>query len=817
MESLVVDSAFSWGKSVFLTGHTGFKGVWLALWLQRLGDKVSGLALTPEPRPYLYGIAQVADGMHAQIGDVNDLPAVLQVVQQAQLEIMMHLAAQPLVRRSYADPLATYQANVMGTLRVLEAIRSCSSVKPTVMVTTDKCHDNREWLWSYRESDGLGGYDPYSSRKACMEILVAAYRNSYFYQGVVAIVTARAGKLIGGGDWAQDRLVPDLVRALDGNRAIVLRNPLASRSWPHVLEPLAGHLLLAECLYRERKGYAEAWSFGPGHYAHQSVGWIVDCVVERWPKLSKQIDANEQQHEAYLLTPDSSKARARLGWHGYWNLYRALEKKPGQVRKSSSGTRYEKPVLDPNRLLQPIGRVRMSQSTELDALRAEIPGLVGRYAELAFAAREFLPGVTPIAPSGKVVGVPELQHLVESSLDGWLTTGRFNCDFESQLAAFIGAKHLLTVNSGSSANLLAVAALTSPQLGGRALQAGDEVITVAAGFPTAVNPLLHYGLVPVFVDIVLPTYNIDVDQIEAAISPKTKAIMLAHTLGNPFDLTAIIKLARRYGLWLIEGCCDALGSTYTPFEPIVDAQGKTIQAGETHHVGTFGDIGTLSFYPAHQITMGEGGAVFTSNGVLKRILELFRDWGRDCFCEPGRDNTCRKRFEYQLGELPFGFDHKYTYSHAGYNMKITDMQAACGLAQLSGLPGFVASRQENFTFLKAGLANCEAYLLLPEPAFFASPAWFGFPITIKDPSAVQRANLIRYLEQHKIGTRLLFGGNLTCQPYMMGRHFRVVGELLNTNKVMRNTFWVGVQPSLNREVLAYIAATILCFLRVNPQ
>lgn len=458
----------------------------------------------------------------------------------------------------------------------------------------------------------------------------------------------------------------------------------------------------------------------------------------------------------------------------------------------------------------------MTDTDQKARLREEIAGLVAEYAALEYAPHQFIAGRTPIPPSGKLLGAAELQNLVEASLDGWLTTGRFNRAFEQQLAAFIGVKYALTVNSGSSANLLAVAALTSPKLGERTLKAGDEVITVAAGFPTTLNPLLHFGLVPVFVDIVLPGYNIDPEQIEAAISPKTKAIVLAHTLGNPFDLTTVVKLARKYGLWLIEDCCDALGSTYAPAEPLTDANGKTAPAGEPRHVGTFGDIGSLSFYPAHQITMGEGGAVFTQNNLLKRILESFRDWGRDCFCEPGHDNTCRKRFDYQLGDLPYGYDHKYTYSHAGYNLKITDMQAACGLAQLNRLPGFVAKRRENFALLKAGLAGCQEHLLLPEATPHGVPAWFGFPLTVKDGSELRRTDLIRYLERHKIGTRLLFGGNLTCQPYMKARSFRVAGELSNTDKAMNDTFWVGIQPSLTPEMLAYTASTIKTFLDVKP-
>lgn len=454
----------------------------------------------------------------------------------------------------------------------------------------------------------------------------------------------------------------------------------------------------------------------------------------------------------------------------------------------------------------------MSDADAKNRLRQEIAALVERYAALQYAPGEFNAGQTLIPPSGKVMGAPELQNMVEAALDGWLTTGRFNQAFERQLADFIGVKHALTVNSGSSANLLAVAALTSAKLGARALQPGDEVITVAAGFPTTVNPLLLYGLVPVFVDIALPGYNIDAARIEAAITPKTKLIMLAHTLGNPFDIAEVVRLARQYDLWLIEDCCDALGTTYTPPLPLVDAQGKTVPAGISRHVGTFGDIGTLSFYPAHQITMGEGGAVFTQNALLKRILESFRDWGRDCFCEPGHDNTCRKRFDYQLGELPYGYDHKYTYAHAGYNLKLTDMQAAVGLAQLQRLPGFVADRRRNFQRLRDGLAGLQDCLVLPEAAPGAAPSWFGLPLTLQRHD---RRAFVVFLQQKKIDSRLLFAGNLLRQPYFAGRVHRVTSDLTVTDRVMNDALWLGCYPGLSDAMLDYMIDSIKAFFSGN--
>lgn len=428
------------------------------------------------------------------------------------------------------------------------------------------------------------------------------------------------------------------------------------------------------------------------------------------------------------------------------------------------------------------------------ALRKQILELVGQYGALFETPKAFVPGQSVIPAAGKVIGATELQHLVDASLDGWLTTGRFNDAFEKRLAAFLGIKHVLTVNSGSSANLLALAALTSPKLGDRALKPGDEVIGVAAGFPTTVNPILQYGMVPVFVDVDIPTYNIDVTKLEAAISDKTRAIMLAHTLGNPYNLSEITRIAKKHNLWLIEDCCDALGSTYN---------------GQL--AGTFGDIGTLSFYPAHHITMGEGGAVFTNNDQLKRIVESFRDWGRDCYCAPGKDNTCGKRFGWQLGSLPVGYDHKYTYAHLGYNLKITDMQAACALAQMERLPKFVESRKQNYALLKQQLLTSEEFLILPEATPGSDPSWFGFPITIRETAGVSRVDLLKYLDQHKIGVRLLFAGNLTRQPYMHGRDFRISGELANTDIVMNDSFWIGIYPGLNESMLSYAAEKITTF------
>lgn len=431
-----------------------------------------------------------------------------------------------------------------------------------------------------------------------------------------------------------------------------------------------------------------------------------------------------------------------------------------------------------------------------EQILSQILDLVDRYNALAGEPQPFEPGISTVPPSGKVISGNERRYMVEAALEAWLTTGRFNDEFEKKLAAYIGADHALTVNSGSSANLVAFHSLTSRYLGKKAIVKGDEVITVAAGFPTTVNPIMQFGAVPVFVDVDIPTYNIDVTKIEEAITDKTKAIMIAHTLGNPFNVDEVRRICDEHGLFLVEDCCDALGSTY---------RGR--------RVGTFGDVATLSFYPAHHITMGEGGAVFTNRNAVKRGIESFRDWGRDCYCAPGEDNTCGRRFRWKLGDLPEGYDHKYTYSHMGYNLKITDMQAACGLAQLEKVDEFVEARRKNFEYLKAQLLDLEDILILPEATEGADPSWFGFPITLREGAPVARNHVTVGLDERKVGTRLLFAGNLVRQPYMKGREFRVVGDLANADRVMRNTFWVGIYPGLMQAHLDYTAESIRALVK----
>ena len=420
-----------------------------------------------------------------------------------------------------------------------------------------------------------------------------------------------------------------------------------------------------------------------------------------------------------------------------------------------------------------------------DELRASVSELVRQYYEAAFAEQEFVPGQSQVACAGRVFDAEELVHLVDSSLDFWLTTGRFAARFEREFARFFERREAILVNSGSSANLLALSCLTSPRLGERALKPGDEVITAAAGFPTTVNPIVQNRLVPVFIDVTVPTYNIDVRQLEEAYSEKTRAVMIAHTLGNPFDLGAVMDFVRRHNLWLIEDCCDAVGSLY-----------------HGRKVGTFGDLATVSFYPAHHITMGEGGAVITDTPLLRTLVESFRDWGRDCWCDPGKDDTCGKRFDWQLGDLPCGYDHKYTYSHIGYNLKLTDMQAAIGVAQLKKLGRFIEARRENFRLLHEGLREFQDMFILPEATEGAEPSWFGFPIGVR--AGLSRNQITKYLEQHKIATRLIFAGNLVRQPAYKDVPRRVIGDLSNSDFVMNQTFWIGVYPGLGPAQIDYI-------------
>ena len=430
-----------------------------------------------------------------------------------------------------------------------------------------------------------------------------------------------------------------------------------------------------------------------------------------------------------------------------------------------------------------------------EALRQQILALVQEYYEAEHSQHPFTPGETEVPVSGRVFDAAEMVNLVDSSLEFWLTTGRYAEQFERDFARWMGVRHVILCNSGSSANLLALSALTSPKLAERQILPGDEVITVAAGFPTTVNPIVQNQLTPVFLDVELGTYNVDVSLLETAVSPRTKAIMIAHTLGNPFNLDAVLAVANKHNLWLIEDNCDAVGATYN---------GRL--------TGSFGHLSTVSFYPAHHITMGEGGSILTRHAQLKKLVESFRDWGRDCWCAPGVANTCGKRFEWQLGELPEGYDHKYIYSHIGYNLKMTDMQAAIGVAQLDKLSGFITARKRNWQLLYDGLKQHEEYFILPEATPNSDPSWFGFLLTVRPDAPFSRNELIQFLEANQVATRLLFSGNITRQPAYQNVSYRVVGNLTNTDTVMNHTFWIGVYPKITPSMVEYVLTTFARFL-----
>ena len=430
-----------------------------------------------------------------------------------------------------------------------------------------------------------------------------------------------------------------------------------------------------------------------------------------------------------------------------------------------------------------------------DALRQQILSLVGEYYSEAFPKKPFLGGISQIPVSGKVFDESELTNLVDSSLDFWLTSGRFSQEFEEQFAKVMGVKHAMLCNSGSSANLLAVSALKSDRLGERALVDGDEVITMAAGFPTTVNPIIQNRLIPVFIDCELGTYDATAENIQAAVSPKTRAIVMAHALGNPFNLDAVMSIAKENNLFVIEDSCDAVGATY---------DGKP--------VGSFGDLSTASFYPAHHVTMGEGGCVQAKTASMRKIVESLRDWGRDCWCPTGHDDTCGRRFDWQLGGLPYGYDHKYTYSHIGYNLKLTDMQAAVGVAQLKKLPEFIAARRKNFNRLYQGLKKYEEFFILPQTTPKSEPSWFGFLLTVRPGAPFTRFEIVQHLESRRVATRQLFGGNLLAQPAYQNIEHRISGDLTNTEIVSTNTFWIGVFPGLTDEMIDFMIATIHEFM-----
>ena len=796
------DPEFYRGKRVFVTGHTGFKGSWLCKMLLMAGAEVTGYSLQPPTQPNLFSIAGVEDKMHSVIGDIRDFDALKAAFDAAQPDIVLHLAAQPIVRDSYKDPRYTYETNVMGTVNLLECVRLARqqgrAPRSVLNVTTDKVYHNNEWAWGYRENEPLDGFDPYSNSKSCSELATHSYINSFFADKTVAVSTARAGNVIGGGDFANDRIIPDCVRAMAAGRKIGVRNPYSTRPYQHVLEPLAAYLLIAQRQYEDSR-FAGYYNVGPDDCDCVTTGTLVDLFCRAWggdAAWENQAEANAP-HEANFLKLDCSKLKTTFGWTPRWHMAECMEKTVAFSKIWLANG--DVPAEMEKEINIFFGGAIIMWKNEAEA-REQIKAMVAEY------YHDFKEKKTPyqegdrITYAARVFDEKEMCALTDATLDFWLTTGRFADQFEKEFAKWIGVKFAHLVNSGSSANLIAFMALTAPELGDRQIRKGDEIITVACGFPTTVNPAIQYGAVPVFVDVTVPQYNIDVTKLEAALSPKTKAVMIAHTLGNPFDLSAVKAFCDAHNLWLVEDNCDALGTQYTI-------------NGETRFTGTWGDIGTSSFYPPHHMTMGEGGCVYTNNPLLNRLILSFRDWGRDCICPSGQDNFCGHRFDGQFGELPKGYDHKYVYSHFGYNLKVTDMQAAIGCEQLKKFPTFIERRRHNWDRLRAALEPAADKLILPEPAANSRPSWFGFLISVKPESGLDRNAVTRYVESHNVQTRLLFSGNLIkhpCFDQIRGTDaYRVAGELTNTDFIMNNTFWVGVYPGMTDEMIDYMAKTII--------
>ena len=784
-------------KRVFVTGHTGFKGSWLCKILTMAGAEVTGYSLPPSTTPNLFELCGIEGEIHSVIGDVRDYESLKAAFDVAQPEIVFHLAAQPIVRESYKSPAYTYETNVMGTVNILECIRNSDCVKSFLNVTTDKVYENKEQHRSFSESDPLDGYDPYSNSKSCSELVTHSFKRSFFSDSRVAISTARAGNVIGGGDFAADRIIPDCCRAAIKGCDITVRNPYSVRPYQHVLEPLFAYLMIAEEQYKNpaKSGY---YNVGPDDCDCVSTGELVQIFCDKFGGIKWVNTAEENApHEAGFLKLDCSLLKSTFGWKPRWNIETAVEKTVEWLRVYSENgdisAVMEKQI---NVFLK--DRIMFENMTEQQA-RQQILDMVGEYCDTFHNRNKDFSEGDRIPYAARVYDREEMVNLADSTLEFWLTSGRFTDEFEKGLSEFLQVKYCSLVNSGSSANLLAFMALTSPLLGERRVNRGDEIITAAAGFPTTVAPIIQYGAVPVFIDVTVPQYNIDVTMLEKALSEKTKAVMVAHTLGNPFDIRSVKEFCDKHGLWLIEDNCDALGSQYT-------------LNGEKRYTGTFGDIGTSSFYPPHHMTMGEGGAVYTNNPLLAKIVRSLRDWGRDCVCKSGCDNMCGHRFDKQYGELPLGYDHKYVYSHFGYNLKATDMQAAVGCAQLKKLPEFIEKRKANFKRLRSILENVSDKLILPEACENSEPSWFGFLMTCKN--GADRNSVVKFLESKGIQTRMLFAGNLTKHPCFdemrkSGEGYRIVGELCETDRIMRDTIWVGVYPGMTDEMIDYIGKTII--------
>ncbi len=809
------------GKRVWLSGHTGFMGSWLALWLHRRGAEVHGFALDPPTRPSNFALSRVGDLLASDVrADLRDAAAVSKALAAADPDVVLHLGAQPLVRESYISPVDTFATNVMGTTHVLEAVRRRGRACAVVIATTDKCYEPHADGTPHVESDRLGGHDPYAASKAAAEVVVDAYRRSYFsperiHAHGVQLATVRAGNAIGGGDWAPDRILPDAVRCALAGRSLELRMPLAVRPWQHVLEPLSGYLRLVEAMLSgPDRRWCQGWNFAPDATDSATVEALIRRFEAGWPGARHHVTTpDDHLHETALLRLDPSAAQVALGWRAAWTWEEAVDRATAWYRANEAGQDMRAACLqDMEAAERSVARLGASgiaaqqapgagkPAGALDVAEARILTLTGALIRDRQSRKPpFDPAKDAVPYGGRVYGEREVQAVVKAGLDFWLTHGPEGDALERELAGFLGVRHALLVNSGSSANLIAFMALTSPLLP-RPLKPGDEVITVAAGFPTTVAPIVQAGCVPVFVDVSLPTANIDVTRLEAARSDRTRAVMVAHTLGNPVDVTAVQAFCKAHQLYFIEDNCDALGSLW---------QGQ--------HTGSFGDLATSSFYPPHHITTGEGGAVYTSSSLLKRAAESFRDWGRDCWCASGKDNTCGKRFGWDWSKggrpanetLPHGYDHKYVYSHLGYNLKMTDLQAAIGRVQLTRVEEFAVARRRNHAMLTELLAELTPDWEFQQATPGSDPSWFGFLMVMRRPDHAKLTALCRGLDARRIGNRRLFGGNLLRQPAFLDVEHRVVGGLSTTDRIAEGGLFLGVYPGLTEEMVRHEVAVVL--------
>jgi CDP-4-dehydro-6-deoxyglucose reductase, E1 len=780
--------SFFKGKKVLITGITGFKGGWLSQILLNFGAIVSGIGLDPLQKNNLFSSLKLSEKTKTYIQDIRDFEKIKKIIEIENPEIVFHLAAQPLVRESYDNPRYTLETNILGTTNLLHSIKEVGTTKSLVVITTDKVYKDQEWDWPYRENDELGGYDPYSASKACMELITNSYLQSFFNikdygkTHTTLVATARAGNVIGGGDWSEDRLIPDIIKAVyEKNEKVLLRNPHAIRPWQHVLEPLTGYMLLAKKLYQKNKEFSNKWNFGPGENNFITVEEMVKKGIDALKKGDYFSKENLEKHETKILKLDSSKAKSGLNWKPSLNISQTINWTFEWYKRYYN----KENIIDfTNSQINDF----FGKTKDKEEIKKKINELIKEY---YLATKKVIP-LNKVPVSGKIYDEKELINGVDSILEGWWTEGYWNNLFEEKIKSFLGVNHCLTTNSGSSANLLALNALASTKLGDKRIKKGDNVITIAAGFPTTINPIIQIGAIPIFVDVDLETYNAKIEDIKKAINPKTKAIILPHTLGNPFNINQIKEICEKNNLWLIEDNCDAFGSRY---------DGK--------YTGTFGDLATLSFYPAHHITTAEGGAILTNNPLLYKIVRSIRDWGRDCWCPTGKDNTCKMRFSWQFGNLPEGYDHKYIYSEIGYNLKMTEFQAAIGVAQIDKLKKFQKIRQENFLYLESKLKSLEEYFIFPKHLENSEPSWFGFLLTIKNKK-INREDLMRYLNGQGIATRLLFGGNMTKQPSFVNNNidYQIIGNLENTDIIMNKTFWLGIYQGLRKEHLDYAVQKI---------